>query len=52
MARSKQSDLSLMELYKQIKKQHGDAILLCRVGDFYEAFLKTQNSSHASLRSH
>ena len=27
MARSKQSDLSLMELYKQVKKQHGDAIL-------------------------
>ena len=40
MARSKQSDLSLMELYKQIKKQHGDAILLCRVGDFYEAFFE------------
>ena len=38
MARSRQSDLSLMELYKQVKKQHGDAILLCRVGDFYEAF--------------
>ena len=38
MARSKQSDLSLMELYKQLKKQHEDAILLCRVGDFYEAF--------------
>ena len=28
MARSKQSDLSLIELYKQIKKQHEDAILL------------------------
>lgn len=27
-----------MELYKQVKKQHEDAILLCRVGDFYEAF--------------
>ena len=40
MARSKQSDLSLMELYKQVKKQHGDAILLCRVGDFYEAFFE------------
>ena len=38
MARSRQSDLSLMELYKQVKKQHGDTILLCRVGDFYEAF--------------
>ena len=40
MARSKQSDLSLMERYKQVKKQHGDAILLCRVGDFYEAFFE------------
>ena len=40
MARSKQSDLSLMELYKHIKKQHEDAILLCRVGDFYEAFFE------------
>ena len=40
MARSKQSDLSLIELYKHVKKQHGDAILLCRVGDFYEAFFE------------
>ena len=40
MARSKQSDLSMMELYKQLKKQHEDAILLCRVGDFYEAFFE------------
>ena len=40
MAPSKQSDLSLMELYKHVKKQHGDAILLCRVGDFYEAFFE------------
>ena len=40
MPRSKPSDLSLMELYKQVKKQHGDAILLCRVGDFYEAFFE------------
>ena len=24
MARSKQSDLSLMELYKHVKKQHGE----------------------------
>ena len=27
-----------MELYKRLKAQHADAILLCRVGDFYEAF--------------
>ncbi len=40
MARSRKSDMSLMELYKQVKKQHGDAILLCRVGDFYEAFFE------------
>ena len=40
MARSKQSDLSLMDLYKHVKKQHEDAILLCRVGDFYEAFFE------------
>ena len=36
----KQSELSLIELYKQVKKQHADAILLCRVGDFYEAFFE------------
>jgi len=30
----------MMELYKQVKKQHEDAILLCRVGDFYEAFFE------------
>ena len=40
MPRSKQSDLSMMELYKHVKKQHEDAILLCRVGDFYEAFFE------------
>ena len=40
MPRSKPSDLSLMELYKHIKKQHEDTILLCRVGDFYEAFFE------------
>ena len=40
MARSKQTDLSMLELYKQVKKQHEDAILLCRVGDFYEAFFE------------
>ena len=38
MSSSKQSDLSMMELYRQVKKQHEDSILLCRVGDFYEAF--------------
>ena len=38
MQQKKQSELSMMELYKQVKKQHEDAILLCRVGDFYEAF--------------
>lgn len=36
----KRSELSLIELYKQVKKQHADAILLCRVGDFYEAFFE------------
>ncbi len=40
MPRLRQSEPSLMELYKQIKKQHEDAILLCRVGDFYEAFFE------------
>ena len=40
MQRLKQSELSLIELYKQVKKQHADAILLCRVGDFYEAFFE------------
>ena len=40
MPRTKQSELSMMELYKQVKKQHEDAILLCRVGDFYEAFFE------------
>ena len=27
-----------MEQYKKTKEQYPDAILLCRVGDFYEAF--------------
>lgn len=40
MSTSNQSELSMMELYKQVKKQHQDAILLCRVGDFYEAFFE------------
>ena len=40
MSRSKQSEPSLMEFYKQIKKQYEDTILLCRVGDFYEAFFE------------
>ena len=38
MPRLRQSEPSMMELYRQVKKQHEDAILLCRVGDFYEAF--------------
>ena len=40
MPRTKKSELSMMDLYKQVKKQHEDAILLCRVGDFYEAFFE------------
>ena len=40
MSRLKQSEPSLMEIYKQVKKQNEDAILLCRVGDFYEAFFE------------
>ena len=35
---AKNTELSLMERYKQVKSQNPDAILLCRVGDFYEAF--------------
>ncbi|MDE0301097.1 MAG: DNA mismatch repair protein MutS [Candidatus Poribacteria bacterium] len=36
---AKQQQFSpLMEQYKRLKDQHADAILLCRVGDFYEAF--------------
>ena len=35
---AKNTEPSLMEQYREIKKQHQDAILLCRVGDFYEAF--------------
>lgn len=38
MPRIRVSEPSLIEIYKQVKKQHEDAILLCRVGDFYEAF--------------
>ena len=40
MPRTKKSELSMMDLYKQVKKQHEDAILLCRVGDFYEPFFE------------
>ncbi|MBI1930415.1 hypothetical protein HYR99_39960, partial [Candidatus Poribacteria bacterium] len=36
---AKQPQLSpLMEQYKRLKAQNPDAILLCRVGDFYEAY--------------
>ncbi|MCZ6677408.1 MAG: DNA mismatch repair protein MutS [Candidatus Poribacteria bacterium] len=36
---AKKTQLSpLMTQYKRLKNQHPDAILLCRVGDFYEAF--------------
>ncbi len=36
---AKKSKISpLMEQYKRLKKQHPDSILICRVGDFYEAF--------------
>ena len=38
MPRVRMSEPSLIDIYKQAKKQHEDAILLCRVGDFYEAF--------------
>ena len=40
MPRLRQSELSMIDLYKEVKKQHEDAILLCRVGDFYEAFFE------------
>ena len=30
----------LMDQYKRLKNQYHDAILLCRVGDFYEAFFE------------
>lgn len=36
-SREKQSP-SLMDQYNTLKRRHGDAVLLCRVGDFYEAF--------------
>ena len=35
---AKNTEPSLMEQYKEVKSQHQDTILLCRVGDFYEAF--------------
>lgn len=31
---------SMLDQYKQVKSQHEDAILLCRVGDFYEAYFE------------
>ncbi|MBS3769230.1 MAG: DNA mismatch repair protein MutS [Bacteroidales bacterium] len=36
--KEKQVETPLMEQYYRIKKQHPDAILLFRVGDFYETF--------------
>lgn len=36
---AKKAKLSpLMDQYKRLKNQYRDAVLLCRVGDFYEAF--------------
>ena len=37
-----------MKQYKRLKDQHADAILLCRVGDFYEAFYDDAEFSHGS----
>lgn len=38
MASSKKKKTPLMEQYERIKGQHPDALLLFRVGDFYETF--------------
>lgn len=38
MAKSKSSETPLMRQYNQIKSKHPDALLLFRVGDFYETF--------------
>ena len=34
----KASDTPLLEQYKEMKKKHPDAVLLFRIGDFYECF--------------
>lgn len=40
MAKSNSSGTPLMRQYDRIKAQHPDAILLFRVGDFYETFMQ------------
>ena len=32
----------LMQQYREIKSRHQDAILLFRMGDFYDLFLRSQ----------
>ena len=36
------AETPLMTQYAEMKKKHPDAVLLFRVGDFYETFRKTQ----------
>jgi DNA mismatch repair protein MutS len=38
MAKTKTEDTPLMQQHKAIKQKYPDAILLFRVGDFYETF--------------
>ena len=38
-----------MEQYKKIKAQHADAILLFRMGDFYETFLDDAKTASSVL---
>jgi len=36
--KSNKKKVTLMEQYKKMKEEHPDAIMFCRVGDFYETF--------------
>ena len=44
MAKEKLAETPLMKQHKDIKAKYPDAVLLFRVGDFYETFNEKQNT--------
>lgn len=41
----------LMQQYMELKEKYNDCILMFRLGDFYEMFLKTPLNPRANWRS-
>ena len=49
---TKPAETPLMKQYYEMKKKHPDAILLFRVGDFYETFSDDAIEASSILASH